>query len=326
MSDDKKIVYGLRDQLEKYFERQAEKLLVESRAAASLTTHDTLFGLAGEASVRTLLSELLPGRYGIGTGHIVSYNENSAQVDVVIYDSQECFKIPITETEALYSVEGVYAAIEIKTSPSRNSSCINILKDAISNIRSIKSIVNPVFTHMAGGPAFTRIYDGKILSARKTIQVNTPVCSIFILGSRDSFQNVVKHFRGINDSSREGKRRSVPDLLCVIDENNFGLCGYEYKTVISDGKQPKTIRLFWEEPCETPGEVLAKYLYWMMHKVLLDHFAEQPVVDNKSVKGIWPSVLAPVIPRIKVDVSESGTQRSFPWNNDTRNFDDPSAT
>ena len=75
-----------------------------------------------------------------------------------------------------------------------------------------------------------------------------------------------------------------------------------------------------------PGETLAKFLYWLMHKVILDHFTEQPIVNNRGVQGIWPSAFAPAIPRIKVDVSESGTQRSFPWNNDTRIFNESEAT
>lgn len=72
--------HSLRQQVASYFEHQAEYLLGQSRAAASLSSHPGIYGLAGEEAVRSFFRNHLPGKYGVGTGHVVSFDENSAQV------------------------------------------------------------------------------------------------------------------------------------------------------------------------------------------------------------------------------------------------------
>jgi len=60
--------------------------------------------------------------------------------------------------------------------------------------------------------------------------------------------------------------------------------------------------------------------------MILEHMTEQPIFQNQEFKVLWPSVMAPVIPRMHVDVSESGSQMSWGWKNETRQFEDEEAS
>lgn len=84
MDEEKQRIFGLRSQVEQYFDTQAQRLLEQARAASFLTTHSTVVGDAGEQGLRSFLRNHLPHRYGVGTGHIVSFRGSSAQVDTII--------------------------------------------------------------------------------------------------------------------------------------------------------------------------------------------------------------------------------------------------
>jgi hypothetical protein len=316
MKDEQAKIYGLRAQVAAYFERQAERLLGESRAAASLTTHRGLYGLAGEEAFRSFLKSHLPSKYGVGTGHVVSYNENSAQVDTVIFDTQECFTIPITETSTLFSIEGVYAVIEIKSSPHRNPSLGKVIREAITNIESVLKIVHPFpFSMVSEIPAFTSLSEGILLQKQGDffVKLMYPVSAILLLGAGVKFAKIVEHFRKAEDSIEHWHNR--PNMLCVIDEQKYGLCGFDF-AIENDQVVPK----FWIEQCDSPGQTLATFLYWLVHKMSFERIIERPAFYNQNVQAVWPSVMAPVVRRIKVDVDETGGQRSWPWPHETREF------
>lgn len=317
MTNAKKKTYGLRHQVETYFERQAERLLGESRAAASLTAHRGLFGDASEDAVRSFLKDHLPERYGVGTGHVVSFNANSAQVDTVIFDRQECFKLPITESSTLFSIEGVYAAIEIKSSPSKTSNTKATIKEAVSNIESVKRVVHPFpFSLDSKIPAFTNFTDGLLIETKGPYFVNLmyPVSAILLLGTGSKFATVTKYFRQEQDRVEDWHNR--PDLLCVLDEKNFGLCGFDH--VVED---KRFVQKFWTETCKTPGQTLATFLYWLVHKMTFERIIERPIFYNSKVQAVWPSVIAPVVQRIRVSVDEYDGGISWPWTNETRKFE-----
>lgn len=317
MDEEQTRVYGLRAQVAAYFEHQAEHLLSESRAAASLTTHPGLYGIAGEEAVRSFLRKHLPRKYGIGTGHVVSYEANSAQVDAVVFDTQECFTVPITETSTLFSIEGVYAVIAIKSSPCKSSSVNAVIKDAVTNIASVHKIVTPFpFSFISKIPPYTSFADPVLLNKEGAfyVKLKYPVSAVLLLGAGARFRTIVKDFREAQGTIEHWHDR--PDMLCVIDEKEYGLCGFEYAT---DTNQiaPR----FWRETCDSPGQTLATFLYWLAHKMSFERIVERPLVYNQDVQAIWPSAIAPVVRRIKVDVDEEGTQRSWPWRNDTRVFE-----
>jgi hypothetical protein len=316
--NEKERIYGVRHQLDAYFERQASGLLAGSQAAYTLATQKTrktVVGDVGEEGVRSFLRTHLPDRYGVGTGYIASFEDISKQMDVVIYDALDCFKIPITEAETLFSVEGTYAVMEVKSSPTNQRNAIDrITNEVIPNVASIKHLHHMPFYIVGqhiGLATYTRGSDAYVLNRRQYVWIPKPIY-VLLLGTGTSFDEIAQDLLNKAKSGSE-----VPDLVCTLDERNYGLCGID--TV--EGGQNITKR-FWREPCETLGQTLALLLYWMNHKLVFEHFTERPLSVNSDGEAVWPSVLAPVIPRMHVDVSESGTQRSFGWKKETRTFYD----
>jgi hypothetical protein len=137
-----------------------------------------------------------------------------------------------------------------------------------------------------------------------------------LLGTGNRFKTVVKHLR--SEASKYEHDAGMPDLLCILDKRNFGLYGFDLEWPGED----RTTKRYWRETCHTPGETLALFIYWLSHKMVFEHMTEQPIFRNKELKALWPSVMAPVIPRMHIDVSESGTQMSLGWKNETRQFED----
>lgn len=316
MNDTQSNAYGVRHEVERYFERRAELILRELQAAASLTTHRQLYGLAGEESIRSFLKDLLPRRYGVGSGHIVSFDAASAQVDVVIYDSETCFKVPVSETATLFSIEGVYGAIEVKTSPSRSRNVQEPIEKAVANIKSIMEVVHPFpFSMTSKVPAFKDVADGALLaeSGKHFVHLMYPVSAILLIGTASRFKTVMKHFRHAQEQVEHWHNRA--NLLCVVDEQNYGLCGYDYTIV-----EGEVVQRFWRERCESVGETLSTLLYWLVHKMTFERVIEHPLIHNPNTQAIWPSVIAPVVRRIHVDVNETGTQKSWLWPKETREF------
>jgi len=310
---------NLRNRINEYFALEAQKLLADVSASATLTTHPTTQGDAGEEAFRNFLRRHLPTRYGVGTGHVVSFLENSAQADIVVYDHLDCFTIPITETASLYSLEGVYATIEIKSSPSRQPDKDDRMKEAVKNIASVKTLRGNVtlYSHLSSLPLCTRPFDllyQKRIS--KYVTLSFPVGVILLLQCRTSFDTVVKHFR--SELSKLEYWHDKCDLLCVLDEENFGLYGSDM-TIKESGT---TRREYWREPCSNVGATLAQFLYWLVHKIHFERYTEIPVVYHEHEKrwSIWPAALAPAIPRIRVDAG--GSQMSWPWLRETRQFED----
>jgi hypothetical protein len=119
----------------KWFDR-LQSVLHEEAKLAGLLGHGTLIGNARELFVQRILKSFLPPIVHIGTGKIVSVGlENeSKQVDVILYDS----RFPVLEVSAgvgLYPVEGVIAAIEVKSRSTREK-----LTDALDNCASVAKI------------------------------------------------------------------------------------------------------------------------------------------------------------------------------------------
>lgn len=94
---------------------QLESRLVEDARVAGLLEHGASVGAAREFSVESVLRSFLPPAVHIGTGQIVKERGGrSKQIDVIVYDP----RFPVLEIRdgfGLYFVEGVIAAIEVKS-------------------------------------------------------------------------------------------------------------------------------------------------------------------------------------------------------------------
>lgn len=317
MTDARTKAFGLRYKVEEYFERQAQQLLGASQGAASLTSHRGLYGSSAEDAVRNFLRNHLPERYGVGAGQVVSFDANSAEVDAVIFDTKDCFKLPISSNSSLYSVEGVYSVVSIKSSPSRSANTKQVINEAVSNIESVKDVSSPfLFSMVSQVPALTGISEAALLqeSGQYFVRLVYPVSAILLLGTKTKFNTVVKYFRQAQERVPYWHGRT--DLLCVIDEKEFGLYGFDMVVQNNSFSQK-----YWRETCRTPGQTLATFLYWLIHKMTFERIIERPMIYNSELQAVRPSVIAPVVPRISVGVDETGNQRSWPWPEETRVFE-----
>lgn len=110
-------------------------LKAQSQMTKGIAQHKVVLGDAREAFVREVLGKFLPENITIGTGEIVdSQGGRSKQIDLVIYRND--FPVLRTGGESnVYLVEGVIAAIEIKSNLNKQE-----LFKALDNSKSVKNL------------------------------------------------------------------------------------------------------------------------------------------------------------------------------------------
>lgn len=313
-------VYGGREKMMEYFDEATREILGAVGKAASLTGHPGIKGEAGELAVKQALSTLLPPRYGIGSGHISTFNKISKQTDLVIFDYLDCYKVPINENDHVFSLEGVYAGGEVKSNPSR-SSLKSILREALENIGELKELSMPSFSSWAGFFALPRsldwignidvkkIEDNYLLGIRPGTQMKQSLGVVFIIGASEKSDTIHQQFASLVIE----ENLKPADIVCVIDEENYCLFGKSDRLVNN-----KPEEALWIEDCSSPGDTLAKFFYWLNHLMLFEQKVAWPITLNDQGVGFWPSVYAPIIGHIKA--TGSSTMYSFPWKEETRKF------
>lgn len=102
-----------------------------------LISHSGERGRSSEHVVRGLLRAVLPKRFSIGTGLIVSANgESSRQTDIVIYDDFHNASPALVGDVGVFPVECVYAAIEVKSRLDKES--LSASAEAIGKLRKMR--------------------------------------------------------------------------------------------------------------------------------------------------------------------------------------------
>lgn len=95
-----------------------EELLAKARRAG-LLGHSTMIGDAREFFVHEVLKSCIPAMYEVGHGRVLLGNGVlSPQIDVIIHDSR--FPVFRIAQEAVYPIEGVVAAVEVKSRVTRD--------------------------------------------------------------------------------------------------------------------------------------------------------------------------------------------------------------
>ncbi|GAA5646044.1 hypothetical protein CGG83_24375 [Vibrio parahaemolyticus] len=117
-------------------ERFNEKLF-QGRENGKLIKHNLEYGLGAENIFRSLLVEVLPEKYGVGKGKIVTESGAlSSHLDVIIYDKIHCPKWFIDENQnLLLPFESVYAVIEVKAKTSSS-----VLRKAFEGLQSVSNL------------------------------------------------------------------------------------------------------------------------------------------------------------------------------------------
>lgn len=103
--------------VEQFFAVVEESMKLKFRGWEKDLPHQGEKGGIRERRVIDFLSSVLPTKYGIGTGHIISPQEPfiSYQTDIVIYDALNGMALPFDDYYSLFPCECVYAAIEVKS-------------------------------------------------------------------------------------------------------------------------------------------------------------------------------------------------------------------
>lgn len=123
--------------LKKLYEKMQCNMQNDSEAAG-IFAHSGCTGTAREEFLREFLRQRLPGKYGIGTGKIISSlcDRQSKQIDIVIYDKENCPVLYSEGGNSIYPIECVYGIIEVKSALSKEK-----LEEGVQNILSVKRLL-----------------------------------------------------------------------------------------------------------------------------------------------------------------------------------------
>ncbi len=115
---------------------QHDELISSIKGARDLIPHSGEKGSEIEEKIREALTLVLPEKIGVSHGFVIDSEDNqSRQMDVVLYDKMNTPKIYTGDKVQIFPVESTYACGEIKTKLNANS-----LKDSFKKNRSYKKL------------------------------------------------------------------------------------------------------------------------------------------------------------------------------------------
>ena len=104
--------------VDRYFEALRNILTLEAEVLTRAVPHAAERGRANEDRFRRFLARVLPRKFSLGTGFIVSSDPGrsaSPQVDIVIYDALSNAPLGGDGQAQIFPVEMVYAAVEVRS-------------------------------------------------------------------------------------------------------------------------------------------------------------------------------------------------------------------
>jgi hypothetical protein len=164
--------------VEQYWSGVLRRLQAEVDSFNKLIKHQGERGRENELALARILEQLVPGRFGVGSGLLIdSSNQYSKQTDIVIFNQADEPALLAQTNQVLFPVENVRVAIEIKTSIVKRE-----IVDAGEKAASIRALDD-------GGYA-------------------TPVVALVAYESGLELETVAKHLYGLADRL---------DLVCVLE-------------------------------------------------------------------------------------------------------------
>lgn len=117
--------------------RSVSRQMLESFHTSAEFKHRGNMGSFREDTLKSFLEQgRIPGRYGIGSGEIVSPNsESSKQIDLIIYDKLRGISLFYSDSVQVYPIECVYGIVEVKSSLNKEE-----LIKSLENIKSVKAM------------------------------------------------------------------------------------------------------------------------------------------------------------------------------------------
>jgi hypothetical protein len=178
----------------------SKKLSVDFDDSAHSTTHMGGRGTLREDAFGDFLRMHLPKKYKVGKGEIfTSENRSSGQLDVILYDEQNCPSFLQSESRGVFPVEAIYGAISVKSDLTSQE-----LEDAYANIASLKSIIpkNPVWHTSNQG-------------FKTATNSPTPVTGVFAYKSTRSLEAVQNQVQRLDQNLEDISLR--PDFVAVTE-------------------------------------------------------------------------------------------------------------
>lgn len=121
-----------------YYEWLAASVGRYETLAKTLVEHKPEKGRIVEGIVKASLRAILPSRYSLGTGFVITAGgDTSPQLDVVIYDAFENAPIILEAGVGVFPIECVYGFVEVKSK--LDSDGIESAAKAIAQVRSYAS-------------------------------------------------------------------------------------------------------------------------------------------------------------------------------------------
>ena len=105
--------------------------------------HPGEFGTYREEIVKSLLKSILPQKFGISSGFVITKNGKiSTQCDIIIYDNQNCPRFESDERQTFFPMECVVAVGEVK-SDIQSIEDLNDILNKLQNIKKLREDVSP---------------------------------------------------------------------------------------------------------------------------------------------------------------------------------------
>lgn len=137
-----------------YWAGVLQRLQVEVDVFSRLIGHAPEQGRENELALARVLANLVPQRFGIGTGVLLdTQNERSAQTDIVIYSQTDQPSLFAQTTQLLFPVEVVFVCVEVKTTLRHGD--IDDCKDKAKRLRRLQpspfdgNALHPIFVVFA---------------------------------------------------------------------------------------------------------------------------------------------------------------------------------
>ncbi len=106
-------------------------------------THPTVKGDGAEEPWRGFLREILPGRYGVVTGHVIDSNGGqSGQIDVIVHDAFYSPLIFSVGPHSFVPAESVYAVFEVK--PELTKATLEAAEQKAESVRALTRTSAPI--------------------------------------------------------------------------------------------------------------------------------------------------------------------------------------
>lgn len=233
--------------LQARFQAASRELRARYDAASSAGRHTGEKGLRREDVLRDFLREVLPPKYGVGRGEVVSSRgEISRQMDVVIYDALHAPLLYTSASSAIFPSESIYATIEVKSHLTGGD-----LDACVANIASVKRLDRKACTDHVDGHAID-----SLPGAEPIIENPVPFCGVFAFESADLSRSI---FPGLIARNRRVRRSLWMEFLVVLDAGII-----THYTMLPSGRWQATgLHDDSEHGCSLAGEDTLLYFYLM---------------------------------------------------------------